>query len=296
MADLFTRAADYFRTLQDSICQALTKLDSKGFYEDTWEYHGRGGGRTRVVTEGNVFEKAGVNFSQVEGEFPEDLAATMPGSGRKFRASGVSLVLHPWNPKVPTVHANFRCIQKGEVAWFGGGADLTPYYPYREDCIAFHKVWKDVCDRHAAVASYQRLKEWCDEYFFIKHRNEPRGIGGIFFDYLSDRPEETFAFVRDAGDHFVESYVPIVQRRVTESYTEKERDFQLYRRGRYVEFNLIYDRGTVFGLKTGGRIESILMSLPLNVKWLYQYEPEPGSREAELLEYLQPKDWATMSP
>jgi coproporphyrinogen III oxidase len=296
MADLFSRAASYFRSLQDSICGALTSLDPKGFHEDLWDYHGKGGGRTRVMTEGEVFEKAGVNLSEVEGEFPEEFAATMPGTGRRFKATGVSLVLHPWNPMVPTVHANFRCIQKGDQAWFGGGADLTPYYPYREDCIHFHRVWKAVCDRHANVADYQRLKAWCDEYFFIKHRNEPRGIGGIFFDYLSEQPEATFDFVQDAGDQFVHSYLPIAERRKNEPFTDKERDFQLYRRGRYVEFNLIYDRGTIFGLKTGGRIESILMSLPLNVKWLYQYQPEPGSREAELYSYLQPQDWASMEP
>lgn len=293
MAEYLHEAQSYFRALQDRICAALVAIDGRDFHEDQWEYHGGGGGRSRVLMEGNVFEKAGVNFSMVSGEFSEEFAAAMPGTGRKFHATGVSLVLHPWNPKVPTVHANFRYLVKGDHAWFGGGADLTPYYPYREDCIHFHRVWRDVCGRHPTVADHSRLKQWCDEYFFLKHRGEPRGIGGIFFDYLDQRPEATFAFVQDAGDHFVESYCPIAQRRVHEDYTEKEREFQLIRRGRYVEFNLVYDRGTVFGLKTGGRTESILMSLPLNVKWVYGYTPEPGSREAELFEFLKPRDWAS---
>lgn len=293
MSELHAACVEYFRGLQDSICRGLSELDGKSFHEDTWEYQHKGGGRTRVLSEGNVFEKAGVNFSDVSGEFPEDFAQTMPGEGRDFKATGVSLVLHPWNPKVPTVHANFRHLTKGSGGWFGGGADLTPYYPYREDCVHFHRVWKDVCDRHPKAADHRRFKEWCDEYFFLKHRNEARGIGGIFFDYLTAEPEATFDFVRDAGDHFLESYLPIASKRKDESYTQEERDFQLYRRGRYVEFNLIYDRGTIFGLKTGGRVESILMSLPLNVKWLYDYRPQPGSREAELREFLKPRDWAS---
>ncbi|MFO0944711.1 MAG: oxygen-dependent coproporphyrinogen oxidase [Planctomycetota bacterium] len=293
MAELLSQVESYFRGLQDRICASLEAVEGSSFHEDRWEYQGgRGGGRSRVLMEGKVFEKAGVNFSMVSGEFSEDFATTMPGSGRSFNATGVSLVLHPWNPKIPTVHANFRYLSRGDHAWFGGGADLTPYYPYREDCIHFHRVWRDVCQRHAAIVDYPKLKQWCDDYFFLKHRGEPRGIGGIFFDYLDKQPEETFRFVQDAGDHFGEAYVPILERRKQESFTDGEREFQLIRRGRYVEFNLVYDRGTVFGLKTGGRTESILMSLPLNVKWVYGYAPEPGSREAELFEFLKPRDWA----
>lgn len=292
MHPLLDSAAEYFRELQDRICEGLTELDGRPFREDCWEYHGAGGGRTRVLIEGAVFEKAGVNFSSVAGEFPEDFAKTIPGEGRRFAATGVSLVLHPWNPMVPTVHANFRFLAKGERAWFGGGADLTPYYPHDEDCVHFHRTWRDVCDRHREIADYQRLKKWCDEYFFLPHRNEARGVGGIFFDYLEGDLERTFAFVRDAGEQFLPSYLPIARRRKDEPYQQAHRDFQLFRRGRYVEFNLIYDRGTIFGLKSGGRTESILMSLPLNVRWLYDYRPEAGTREARLSEYLRPRDWA----
>jgi coproporphyrinogen III oxidase len=204
----------------------------------------------------------------------------------------VSLVLHPRSPLVPTVHANFRFLTKGKKQWFGGGADLTPYYPFREDVIHFHKTWKRVCEKHAGVVDYKRLKEWCDEYFFLHHRNEPRGIGGIFFDYLEGDLGKLFAFVKDCGDAFLESYLPIVRRRRDEPYTPEQRAWQEFRRGRYVEFNLIYDRGTLFGLKTGGRVESILMSLPPVVRWHYDYRPGPGTREAELYEYLKPQMWA----
>lgn len=288
------RTVDYFRSLQDRITEGLERVDGSGkFREDTWERPGGGGGRSRVMVEGGVFEKAGVNFSEVFGEMSEEFAKQVPGSGRQFTATGVSLVLHPRNPLVPTVHANFRFLTKGDRSWFGGGADLTPYYPFREDVIAFHRTWKRVCDRHSAVANYQAMKEECDRYFFLAHRNEPRGVGGIFFDYLEGDLEQIFAFVRDAGDAFLDSYVPIVERRKALPYTEAQRRFQLVRRGRYVEFNLLYDRGTVFGLKTGGRVESILMSLPLNVRWEYDYHPEPGSPEAELYEvYLKPRNWA----
>ena len=291
------QAAEYFRTLQDVILAGLAEVEKKPFLIDDWDYHkGSGGGRTRVLSEGTFFEKAGVNFSDVSGVFPEDFAAKLPGDSLDFRACGVSLVLHPNNPFVPTVHANFRCITQGSgddaAGWLGGGADLTPVYPFDADCVHFHTVWKGCCDRHA-VADHARFKTWCDEYFFIPHRNEARGIGGIFFDYLKEDPDAAFAFVRDCGDRFLESYLPIARRRGDLPYAQAQRDFQLYRRGRYVEFNLVYDRGTTFGLRTGGRIESILMSLPLNAKWLYDYQPAPGSREAELPQYLRPRDWAT---
>lgn len=286
------RAADYFRDLQDRICQALSQVDGRPFHEDPWQREGGGGGRTRVLADGNVFEKAGVNFSEVFGEMSAEFAAQVPGEGRHFTAAGISLVLHPRSPMVPTVHANFRFLTKGEKEWFGGGADLTPYYPYREDAIHFHKTWKTVCTRHPAPVDYARFKKWCDDYFFLHHRQEPRGVGGIFFDYLEGDFERLFAFIRDAGDRFLDAYLPIVHRRKDEPYTPDQRAFQEFRRGRYVEFNLIYDRGTLFGLKTGGRTESILMSLPPIVRFRYDYRPEPGSREAELYEVLQPRDWA----
>jgi len=287
------RAASYFRDLQDRICAALEKIDGPvRFREDTWQRDGGGGGRSRVLEEGRVFEKAGVNFSEVEGQFSEEFAKQVPGEGRDFTATGISLVLHPRSPLVPTVHANFRFLTKGDKQWFGGGADLTPYYPYREDVIHFHRTWRDVCLRHAPLIDHAHLKRWCDEYFFLAHRNEPRGVGGIFFDYLQGDLERLLDFVKDAGDSFLPAYVPIVERRKDESYGERERRWQEYRRGRYVEFNLIYDRGTTFGLKTGGRVESILMSLPPVVRYVYDHRPEAGSREAELNEVLKPRDWA----
>ncbi len=284
----------YFRTLQDQICQALERVDGKGhFHEDTWDRSGGGGGRSRVIMEGGVFEKGGVNFSEVFGEMNPDFAKQLPGEGSAFTATGISLVIHPRNPYVPTVHANFRYLTKGDRAWFGGGGDLTPYYPFREDVIHFHKLWKDVCDRHASVANYAEMKQACDNYFYLAHRKEPRGVGGIFFDYLEGDPEAVFAFVRDCGNAFLDAYLPIVERRKDLPYGARERQFQEFRRGRYVEFNLIYDRGTLFGLKTDGRIESILMSLPPVVRWLYDYHPEPGSAEAALTsEFFPPRDWA----
>ena len=290
-----SRASAYFQELQDRVCAALEELDGRGrFREDLWQRPGGGGGCTRVLEDGGVFEKAGVNFSDVAGQLAEELGRQIPGEGRDFTATGLSLVLHPRNPFVPTVHANFRFLTKGDKQWFGGGSDLTPYYPFREDVVHFHKTWKAVCGRHAGVADYVRFKEWCDEYFFLKHRDEPRGVGGIFFDYLEGKQEETFSFVRDCGAAFVDAYLPIARRRKDEPYGDRERAFQEFRRGRYVEFNLIYDRGTLFGLKTGGRVESIFMSLPPVVRWGYDYRPEPGSREAELNEYLRPREWAEM--
>ena len=288
-------ACQYFRSLQDRICASVTEADGKeSFREDTWDRSGGGGGRSRILIDGGVFEKAGVNFSEVFGQMSPELAKQLPGEGLDFNATGISLVLHPRNPKVPTVHANFRYIVKGDKSWFGGGADLTPYYPYRADVIHFHKTWKTVCARHPAPVDYVKFKNGCDEYFYLTHRQEPRGVGGIFFDYLDGDFATLFPFVRDCGDSFLGAYAPIVQRREHETYTDQERFFQEFRRGRYVEFNLMYDRGTIFGLKTGGRIESILMSLPPLARWLYDYKPEPGSREAELYDvYLKPRDWAS---
>ena len=253
-------------------------------------------GRRAFLAEGRVFEKAGVNWADVFGPMTPELAAQLPGEHDDFTACGLSLVLHPRSPLVPTVHANFRFLTRGPRQWFGGGADLTPYYPFREDVIHFHRVWKAVCSRHADVVDYARLKKWCDDYFFLPHRGERRGVGGIFFDYLEGNLERLFAFVRDCGDAFLEAYLPIVQRRKDLPFTPRQRVFQEYRRGRYVEFNLLHDRGTLFGLKSGGRVESILMSLPPVVRWDYGYQPEPGSAEAELYEvYLQPRDWADES-
>jgi coproporphyrinogen III oxidase len=287
------RCASYFRQLQDRICTALEELDGRQpFREDLWQREGGGGGRTRVLAGGAVLEKAGVNFSDVHGQLSEAFASQVPGEGRDFTATGISLVLHPHSPMVPTVHANFRFLTKGGRAWFGGGADLTPYYPYREDVAHFHRVWRQVCLRHGPPVDYARFKRWCDEYFYLPHRGEARGVGGIFFDYLEGDLEGLFAFVRGAGDSFPEAYLPIARRRRDEPFGDRERAFQEFRRGRYVEFNLLYDRGTVFGLKTGGRTESILMSLPPVARWRYDYHPEPGSREAELDEYLKPRDWA----
>jgi coproporphyrinogen III oxidase len=292
-----SRAAGFFQELQDRICAALEELDGRAqFREDPWQREGGGGGRTRVLTDGAVFEKAGVNFSDVAGQMAEDFARQVPGEGRDFLATGISLVLHPHSPLVPTVHANFRFLAKGTKEWFGGGADLTPYYPYRDDVIHFHRVWKQVCQRHGPPVDYARFKKWCDDYFFLPHRGESRGVGGIFFDYLEGDWDALFAFVRDCGHAFLDAYLPIARRRKDEPVTARQRAFQEFRRGRYVEFNLLYDRGTLFGLKTGGRTESILMSLPPVVRWRYDYHPEPGSPEAVLYEYLRPRDWADEAP
>jgi coproporphyrinogen III oxidase len=287
-------AIHYLRNLQDQICAELERLDQKAqFREDIWARAEGGGGRTRVLMEGGVFEKAGVNFSDVFGQMSPEFAKQIPGEGTAFTATGISLVVHPRNPFVPTVHMNFRFLTKGDREWFGGGADLTPYYPFREDVIHFHRTWKQVCDRHQPSADYARFKDACDKYFFLPHRNEARGVGGIFFDYLEGDWTSNFAFVRDAGSSFLTAYVPIVERRQATPFDQKHRAFQEYRRGRYVEFNLIYDRGTLFGLRTGGRVESILMSLPPVVRWEYDYVVQPGSKEAELgAHYLKPHDWA----
>jgi coproporphyrinogen III oxidase len=292
--EMQVEAQAYFEELQTRICDGLEAADGQGtFGRDRWERPGGGGGLTRVMTGGAVFEKAGVNVSAVHGQLKPEFAASLPGDGLAFFATGVSLVLHPKSPRVPTVHANFRCLRRGGAFWFGGGADLTPYYPYREDVVHFHRVWRRTCERHAHVVDYRRLKRWCDDYFFLAHRGEPRGVGGIFFDNLEGDWDTLFAFVRDCAEAFLDAYRPVVERRKDEPYTDRQRAFQEFRRGRYVEFNLLYDRGTLFGLKTGGRVESILMSLPPVVRWEYDYRAEPGSREAELYEYyLKPRDWA----
>ncbi|MFT3697219.1 MAG: oxygen-dependent coproporphyrinogen oxidase [Kofleriaceae bacterium] len=294
MSDLFDRAAKFFNELQSGICDALAEADgARTFGADAWQRPGGGGGVARVLEHGAVFEKAGVNWSSVEGELPGELAH-MPGSGTLFRAAGVSLVIHPQSPMVPTTHANFRCFERGDAVWFGGGADLTPYYFFREDAVHFHRTFADVCDRHRPVGDYDHFKKWCDEYFWLPHRNETRGVGGIFFDYVGTKGEpieSVFAMVQELGRSFVKAYLPIVERRKPLPFGEPERTWQLRRRGRYVEFNLIYDRGTLFGLKTNGRIESILMSLPPMVRWDYDVAAQPGSPEAELVSHLRATNW-----
>ena len=285
------RAQQRVEQVQEELCDALERADGQAhFVEDLWQRPGGGGGRTRVLAEGAVFEKAGVNTSAVWGELPEALAQKMGPGPREFCATGVSLVIHPHNPRVPTTHANFRYFERGSTFWFGGGADLTPYYPVLEDVQHFHRTLRDACARHDATY-YPRFKKSCDEYFFLKHRGETRGVGGIFFDNLAGDFENTFRFWSDVAGSFAAAYVPIVERRKGDAFGERERRFQLQRRGRYVEFNLVYDRGTSFGLETGGRTESILMSLPPLVRWDYDVKHEPGSPEAALLDYLEPRDW-----
>ena len=287
-------------SLQDQICTGLQEEDGTAvFREDEWQRPGGGGGRSRVLVDGAAFEKAGVNFSHVQGDsLPGSASAHRPElAGRGFQAMGVSLVIHPHNPYVPTSHANVRLFVAEKpgappIWWFGGGFDLTPYYGFEEDCRHWHGVSRDACAPFGDDV-YPRYKQWCDEYFYLRHRNEPRGVGGLFFDDLNEWDFATsFAFVRAVGDAYLQAYLPIVQRRKDHAWGERERQFQLYRRGRYVEFNLVYDRGTLFGLQSDGRTESILMSLPPLVRWEYDYQPEPGSEEARLTEYfLQPRDW-----
>ncbi|MDC0833856.1 oxygen-dependent coproporphyrinogen oxidase [Geitlerinema sp. CS-897] len=321
--DSRSRIGQFMKELQDEICQGLEQIDGRErFREDSWERPEGGGGRSRVIREGDIFEQGGVNFSEVFGpQLPPSILKQRPeAEGHGFYATGTSMVLHPRNPYIPTVHLNYRYFEAGPVWWFGGGVDLTPYYPFEEDAAGFHQTVKAACDRHHSEY-YPVFKRWCDEYFYLKHRQETRGVGGIFFDYQDGRGElyrgpdpdgpaatyskelgaleprdweSLFAFARDCGKSFLPAYEPIVRRRRGMEYGDRERNFQLYRRGRYVEFNLVYDRGTIFGLQTNGRTESILMSLPPLVRWEYCYEPEPGTPEAKLYEtFLKPQDWAS---
>ena len=291
----------YLLGLQSDICEQLEAVDTKAsFIKDHWEKpNNTGGGLTRVLTDGAVFEQAGVNFSLVTGDsLPASATAVRPElAGRSFTALGVSLVIHPKNPYVPTSHANVRFFiaeKAGEepIWWFGGGFDLTPYYGFEQDAIFWHQMAKSACDPFGQEV-YPKYKQWCDEYFYLKHRDEQRGIGGLFFDDLNQGGfDQCFAFMQSVGNHYIKAYRPIVEKRKDTPFGEREREFQLYRRGRYVEFNLVYDRGTLFGLQTGGRTESILMSLPPLVRWQYQYQPEPGTAEAKLYEkFLKPQDW-----
>ncbi len=290
----------YLLALQDNICEALAEEDGQAtFIVDQWQRPEGGGGRSRVLSGGAVFERAGVNFSHVKGaELPASASAARPElAGRSFEAMGVSLVVHPANPHVPTSHANVRLFiaeKDGEepVWWFGGGYDLTPYYGNKEDCVSWHRVAAEACAPFGEDV-YPRYKAWCDDYFYLSHRSEPRGVGGLFFDDLNSWDFDTcFSFMQAIGNSYIEAYRPIVARRKALPYTEEQRQFQLYRRGRYVEFNLVFDRGTLFGLQSNGRTEAILMSMPPLVRWEYDYHPEPGSAEAELTEYyLQGRDW-----
>ncbi len=324
--DAKARVSQFMKHLQDKITQTLEDVDGVGkFQQDSWERPEGGGGRSRVMREGAIFEQAGVGFSEVWGDHlpPSILSQRPDAEGHRWYATGTSMVLHPRNPYVPTVHLNYRYFEAGPVWWFGGGVDLTPFYPFAEDAAHFHQTIKSACDKHHSEY-YQVFKRWCDEYFYLKHRGETRGIGGIFFDYQHGEGElyrgpqpndeaaiysnqlgapeprtweELFTFVQDCGNAFLPSYVPIVERRHNTEYGDRQRNFQLYRRGRYVEFNLVYDRGTIFGLQTNGRTESILMSLPPLVRWEYGYQPEPNSPEAELYEtFLKPQDWANWTP
>lgn len=286
--------------LQDQICRALEQQDGVAqFEQDDWQREQGGGGRTRVLRHGQVFEQAGVNFSHVFGvEMPASATAHRPElAGRRFEAMGVSLVIHPHNPYVPTSHANVRFFiaeKEGEVPvwWFGGGFDLTPFYPFAEDCLHWHQIAHQLCQPFGD-AVYSQHKAWCDRYFFLPHRNETRGIGGLFFDDLNQWEfDKCFAYIQAVGQGYLDAYLPIVEKRKSHCFGERERQFQLYRRGRYVEFNLVYDRGTLFGLQSGGRTESILMSMPPLARWEYDYQVEPNSAEAELYQYyLKPQNW-----
>ncbi len=293
---------DYIKNLQDTICKTLEDIDGKAkFQEDLWDRPEGGGGRTRVIENGAVFEKGGVNISSVHGKLPEAMQKSFGVKDSDFFACGLSLVLHPINPFAPTVHANWRYFEmydaNGDIVtqWFGGGQDLTPYYLFDDDAIHFHKVCKDACDKHDTTF-YPTYKNRCDEYFYNAHRNEGRGIGGLFFDYLKETEnismQDRYDFVTEIGNSFLNSYVPILEKRKDQVFTKENKDWQEVRRGRYVEFNLVHDRGTLFGLKTNGRIESILMSLPPKVQWHYNHIPEQGSEEERLVNVLKnPKNW-----
>jgi coproporphyrinogen III oxidase len=289
----------YLLTLQDTICEALAKVDGSGqFLEDQWDREEGGGGRSRVMRDGSVIEQGGVNFSHVFGtQMPASATAARPElAGRSFQAMGVSLVIHPKNPFIPTSHANVRFFvaqKEGEepIWWFGGGFDLTPSYVFEEDAKHWHQVSHDLCLPFGQEV-YPKYKKWCDDYFYLKHRDETRGVGGLFFDDLNKWGFATsFEFMQAVGNGFLDAYLPIIEKRKSNTFTDRERQFQLYRRGRYVEFNLVYDRGTLFGLQTGGRTESILMSMPPLTRWEYNYQPSPDSPEAKIQEYLKPRDW-----
>ena len=294
------QVAEYLKSLQQRIVHTLEDIDGKEqFHQDIWERAAGGGGKSRVLMNGAIFEQASVSFSHVHGnKLPPSSTRTRPElTGHSFQGIGLSLILHPRNPYVPTTHANFRffCAEAdkgGPVWWFGGGFDLTPYYPFHDDVLHWHQTARQACAKFGDDI-YAKYKKWCDEYFFLKHRNETRGVGGLFFDDLNEWGfERCFEFTRTVGEHFLPAYLPIVDARKDHPYGKRQREFQLYRRGRYVEFNLIYDRGTLFGLQSGGRTESILLSLPPKVRWEYDWQPKPGSPEENLyIDYLRPRNW-----
>jgi coproporphyrinogen III oxidase len=287
---LFKEMEDYLTLLQNKICSSLVPIDKKNFTEDIWKKDNHGSGVTRVISGGEVFEKGGVNYSSVSGILPDLIAEQVNIEQQKFRVCGLSIILHPYSPRVPTIHMNIRYFEtKKGRSWFGGGIDLTPYFPYEEDFKFFHLIMKRACNS-VIDDSYMQFKRYCDEYFTIKHRDEMRGIGGIFFDYLPGNNIH-YELARSVGNSFLESYLPIIERRKDESFSNEEKEFQLVRRGRYIEFNLIYDRGTLFGLKTGGRIESILISMPPEVKFTYNYKPHANSPQEKMMQYYHPKDW-----
>lgn len=281
----------YISDLQNEICTKLESYGIKKFSEDIWEREEGGGGKTRVIQNGNIFEKGGVNISSVNGELSDLAAHQLNTTKQQFGACGISLVIHPFSPMIPTIHMNVRYFELEEgKSWFGGGIDLTPYYPFANDFKYFHQTLKDACES-AIKNSYDKFKRECDEYFTIKHRNEMRGIGGIFFDYLDGSDPDHSKLVKFVGDAFIKCYTPIIEKRKNEKFSEQDKEFQLFRRGRYVEFNLIYDRGTIFGLKTNGNIESILMSMPPVVKFPYNNKPQIGTHQVEMNKYYKPKNW-----
>ena len=282
-----------FKKIQDSICSSISKLTSQKFSEDCWIYEkGTGGGRTRTLA-GGIIEKGGVNFSSLSGQMSNKISKKMVGKGNSFYATGVSVVIHPNNPFVPSIHMNIRYIERDKKAWFGGGIDLTPFYINVDEVVEYHTKLKNICDKHDC-ANYYEFKDKCDEYFYIKHRKETRGVGGIFFDYLQGNLNEIFDFVMDVGYSFNDIFYHIFRNNSKMDYDDVNKKFQQYRRGRYVEFNLVYDRGTLFGLETDGRIESILMSLPPTCNWKYDWRPSTKSKEAELYKYLKPIDWINL--
>ncbi len=291
VSDQYKVMENFIEKLQDEICSALENQDSEKFIEDIWEREEGGGGRSRIIENGSIFEKAGVNISSVSGEMPEAAAVHLNIEKTEFSACGLSIVIHPYSPMIPTVHMNIRYFEtKIGRSWFGGGIDLSPYYPYPEDFKYFHSVLQGACEK-IIPGSYIKFKKLCDEYFTIKHRHEMRGIGGVFFDYLKGKEIRNYMFTKSVGHAFLDSYIPIIEKRKNEKFSKEDKFFQLIRRGRYVEFNLVYDRGTIFGLKTNGRTESILMSLPPEVKFIYNYFPEDGTPQHEMMKYYQPFNW-----